>query len=441
MTGRHRTSHALAMRSGALGDPVPRLLKTARVLMSSTMASALLGFGFWVFSARLCSRATLGEDAALITLLLGVGSVTDLNLNASLPKLLPQTRRKRRLVGVSYAITGPIGILAGLVIVLVAVMYPGPLGFLARDRMLLVILPIATAMWTWFSLQDSVLAAIGRARLVLVVNVTYGIAKIVTLLLLARTGVEHAVYLAWVLPAVVATLAVAVYLFFHALSDRLPPNGPAGGGRTSARRFLAADYAALLLHEAAPIWLQFYVVQIAGGRGNAALSVPLNMVLIVDSLYVGVAVSLTVEGASAPGSVNTITRSAVRRLGPLLLLAVGAGVAVAPIVLWPFGGAYAAHGTGILRILLLACIPQAVIALQSVLWRLDGLTHRTCALQAVFLAVLVVSAVFLVPMRGPYGGATAWLLAQALPAALILPALYRRLVNRGRYATDIGVHP
>ena len=70
--------------------------------------------------------------------------------------------------------------------------------------------------------------------------------------------------------------------------------------------------------------------------------------------------SLFAEGRTGPTRWNAMARSAIRIIGAILLPGLVVILAVGGTLLSAFGPAYAHHGVGLLRIAVLASIPDAV---------------------------------------------------------------------------------
>ncbi|WP_322778430.1 hypothetical protein [Frankia sp. Cas4] len=408
------------------------LVRTANALMTTTVATSALGVAFWVIAARLCPPAQIGRDTVLVVVMQTIGAVADLNLNATLPRLLPITPGRRRMVGLSFGLGGTAALMIGGAVVLVGPAVSRGLGFLHADPGLEVLFPVAAALWTLFALQDSVLATVGRAGWVPVENTVFGLAKILLLIILTRMGSSHAVFLAWVLPMAALTVPIGSWLLRRGLVDgpRSRTRRPDKPARSALLRFLAWDYGALLAAQTGVVAVPLGVLAWCGDDANASFSVGFTIVLAVESLVLSVGLSLTIQAASAVDTATALTRSALRRFGPGLLAGVALAVIAAPLLLAPYGRTYVNGGTTALRLLLVASIPQAAVTLRCVLWRLDGLSRRSCAIQVMSLFVLFLTLFPLTRWWGTTGAASAWLAAHSVGALLVAPGLARRITAR-----------
>jgi len=94
-----------------------------------------------------------------------------------------------------------------------------------------------------------------------------------------------------------------------------------------------------------------------------------GLVSIVTS---SVSMSLFVEGVHRPDEIGAVARSATRIIGALLVPGLLAILAVGGTLLSTFGPAYADHGIGLLRITVLASIPDAVTCVYGNVIRAQG---------------------------------------------------------------------
>jgi O-antigen/teichoic acid export membrane protein len=102
--------------------------------------------------------------------------------------------------------------------------------------------------------------------------------------------------------------------------------------------------------------------------------------------------SLFAEGMHRPDEVDTMSRSAIRIIGAILLPGLVAILAVGGTLLTAFGPAYADHAVGLLRITVLASIPDAVTNVYVGVLRVQGrLTAAALLMLAIGLGTLVIS--------------------------------------------------
>lgn len=162
-----------------LRDPLTR---GAYSLMLNSVLTALAGLGCWMAAARLRTPHQVGQDGALVTAMVTLASVCQLNIANALTRFLPRagTRTRRWIVG-GYAIAGGVTTAGALAFVLAAPALSHQLAFLRSDRLLAVAFVAASGLWTTFALQDAVLIALRRAPWIPLENALFGLMKLALL--------------------------------------------------------------------------------------------------------------------------------------------------------------------------------------------------------------------------------------------------------------------
>jgi O-antigen/teichoic acid export membrane protein len=139
-----------------------------------------------------------------------------------------------------------------------------------------------------------------------------------------------------------------------------------------------------------------------------------------------------VEGAFIRCKLAITTRKSARHSARVLLPLAIALFLMAPYVLRIFGGAYAANGTTLLRLLAAGLVPSSVCilawGLARVLDRVRMLIVSQCSMAVLMLGLTAL----LVPHLGIEGVGWAWLLSQTAIAAVLLVTELRPALMNGR---------
>lgn len=411
----------LALRVRAhLREP---LFRGAYAMIASTVLTAVLGIAFWAVAARTSSPAVVGRDAALISSMIALSAICQLNLVDALVRLLPGVRHRDRArrIAAAYGAAACAGLLGATAFVLIA---PG----LSFEPWLAIAFVVATAVWGLFVLQDAVLTALRRATWLPAENAGFSVTKIALLAGLAAVGTGHEVFLAWVLPLALFVPLVNLLLWARVLrpAARTAPDAAAArtalqGGRL--RRFMAADYAGFVLGQGAITLLPLIVVAQLGEAQTAFFYMPFTLIVAFDLLFYNVTTSMTVEGAYDEARAATLVRTVVRRFLAIQVPIALAIVVTAPLLLAPFGGEYVEHGSATLRLLACASIARAVCHLFIALARLRGRGGAILAAQGTIFAVVGAAALALAGPLGLEGVALAWLAGNGVVALAVAPLL------------------
>jgi O-antigen/teichoic acid export membrane protein len=112
------------LASGVVGEPGPAarsLLRGAYSLAANTALTSALGFVFWVLAARLFSDVEVGRDTVLISAMLELSTICQLNLVNGIVRFLPGLGDVApRILALAYLATGAVAIALGASFVLVA---------------------------------------------------------------------------------------------------------------------------------------------------------------------------------------------------------------------------------------------------------------------------------------------------------------------------------
>jgi O-antigen/teichoic acid export membrane protein len=409
-----------------LADP---LFRNAYALIGSTAVTTGLGLGYWVLAARVYTPADVGRGSALISVMLLLAGVAQLNLMPALTRFLPRAGAATGgLVARAYLLGAVVGVVVGGgFAAATAWRWPGSaLGELLAGRAWLApLFAVSVATWAVFTLQDSVLTGLRRAVWVPVDNAAYGVAKIVLLVALAAALPGLGVFVSWAVPAMVSIAVVTGIVFRRAVPahvrETVAVAEPVDARRI--RRFVAGDYAGALFELAATRLLPLVVVAQAGAEAAGYFYVVWVIGTAMELVLHNFGASLTVEGALSQERLAAMVASVARRAAVLLVPVTLVALAAAETVLRVFGAGYAANGAGLLRLLALALLPRLVVVLVLTVARVRGRIGQVVVLQAAFAVLVVGLSLALVGPLGITGVGVAYLVASVAVAAGVLPGV------------------
>jgi len=407
------------------------LAVTAWALMANTVTTSALGVVFWGIASRLYSPEQLGEDAALVSAMILLSAVSQLNLSMGIPRLLPQVqdRRWRPVLG-AYALTAVVGsVVTGGFLVLAPRLSEG-FAFLSHDSALGAALVGAVVLWNIFALQDAVLTSARWAPAVPVENGLFGLLKIVVMVWLANSFISHGVFFAWLLAMAVLLLPVNGLIFGRVLPSKRGrrEQGSATalplGERRRIARYLATDYVAALLSQGSTALLPLLVIAVLGRADNAYFYVAFLIAAAAGALAHSLSTSIVTEGGHDESDLKSLARRSVGRYFTFVVPLVVVGIVAAPLLLRPFGPAYVAHGTTLLRLLLAGTLPQALVTLYLGVERVRARVKRVLAIEAATIVLVIVGALVGMRWNGLPGLGLAWLFAQVSVATVAAPRLW-----------------
>jgi O-antigen/teichoic acid export membrane protein len=437
-----RTGGRLPLRGWRGGDPLTR---TTAALATNTVVTSALGVVFWLVASHRYSASQVGADSALLSSLLLLSTLTELNFNTALPRLLPQVRRRSRAVALCYLATGSAGALAAGAFVLVAPHLTASLHFLVHDGWLVLSLIVGLAVYNVFAVQDAVLVAAQRAEVVPVENAVFGVVKLVLMILLVGHLAGHGIFISWILAGMLLVIPINALLFGSVLKQ---PGSAVGTqsylpleGRRKLVRYLAHDWAAGLLGQGTGALLPLIVLAVLGRAVTGYFYIAFIVVTAVTSFSQSFSTSLLVEAAHDEPALDRLTRRTIIRYATVVIPALVVAVVIAPLALRVFGAEYSRQAGEVFRILLVATIPQAAVAIAMSVERIRGRAERVLQYQAVSAVAALALVIPLIHLDGLAGVGWAWLIAQLLAALLVIPTLRSALVQRPLPAPPVESGP
>lgn len=405
-------------QSGLLSDPLAR---NGLALVSSAALSSILGLAYWVFAARLYSAQVLGINAVMISSMITLANLGQLNLGNFLTRTLAGTGSKAgHIVFISYLLALGSGAVFGIGFILVSRWLAPELSNAFSSPWVAAGYALCIVVWTIFNLQDSVLAGLRQSVWVPVENGLFSVAKLVLLAVFHDTPFEEfGPLLAWILPTFLLVPIVSILVALRFVPETAKTPATLQPKIREIAGMMGWDYLATIAMMiglgAAPI----LVLQMVGPSAAAGYSITWAITYSIYLVARSFGISMMAEAAADPTKRKSLAaRSLVLVAGLLMLVAVGI-VVLAPYVLLVFGKDYANENVTLLRLLALSAIPWGLTTIYVALARSAGKTGRIAAIQIATVGLFfLVTAVF-APVYGVIGIGVAWLASHSLVLASI----------------------
>jgi O-antigen/teichoic acid export membrane protein len=416
------------------------LARNSVLIMASTVGTSGLGYLYWMVAARELPRPAIGTATALISAATVVSMVANLGIGHMFIQRLPEARTAAwsRIVSAGLLLGCTATAAASIAAALVLPRVVGNFTFLAGADGVVALALTAVAL-TASMLLDYVFVAHRASQGMLWRNLALAAGKVAALAALTAAGLASAaaVVLAWTVPS----LLVSACTLRWNLSRLRPGWRPTGAGLGDELRHVRGSMTGhhlVNLAQAGPsALLPVLVTAHLGAAENAHFYVAWMTASVLFMVSPAVASALYAERTNANARSASLPRAAL-----VVLVVIG----LPAIVLFLAGGwilalfspAYAAAGGLLLKILVLAAIPDAITNLAVAHWRSHGALRRCLRLNLV-MAVTCLGLTWLwLPAMGIEAAGLAWLIGQALGAVLVAAhAGYARLCRRStpRYAS------
>jgi O-antigen/teichoic acid export membrane protein len=430
------------------------LIRNSLFLMASTVMTAGLGYIFWVLAAHIFTSRQVGLASAVISLCSTAALLTYVGSAAILIERLPANEHSSEwttiLVRVCLVTAGVTSVATAAAVPVLLVSKDYRLFFSTSSAILLVVL--GAAAWTLVNLFGSAFIAARRAGRLLSIQTLVSTAKLLFMLPLAAAGAGAiGVVEAWVASAVLGVGVGAAWLIPRMGLGRPPRlrtrRRPAAtpdfrlrqSRRPRHRRNFAPPSAGSVLHllgqhmtsvggAVTPMILPVLVVLRLGVTLNAYFYITWMMGSAFFMVSPSVAQAVFAEGVRARSDLRRVVAKALRVIAIILAPAMVAMIVGGKLILGLFGAPYAAAGYGLLILLAISALPDAVSNVAVAVCRVTQRLGYSTALNLGMLLLTVVTAWILMPQLGIAGVGVAWLGSQTIGAVASLPA-YIQLRN------------
>lgn len=411
-------------------------------LMTGTILTSALGLVFWIVAANLYDTADFGVATTAIYTMMMLADVAALGLRSGLVRYLPLSGRATGrtiawgygLAAVSAGLTG-IGFLVGLDI------WAPDLDELTSTVLTFSFFALATACWALFNLQDAVLVSLRKAPWVPIENGIFGLLKIALLFPFADWSPGLGIFWAWTLPVFPIVVAINVLVGRHMRTRGSAgvDGGPERDGPPLREMlsFSLADWLSSIARLAAFVAIPLMVLASEGKVMAGYFNVAWIITFTVFTLSINAAHALLAENSHEQHQEqrNTV-QAGLLSLGLTLPIAV-VGVVGAPLLLLVYGADFSDNASSVLRILLIAAIPNVVHQIYVGRLRSQGRMAAVITLETVLSITVIGLSWVLLSRYGLVGVGLAWLIGLSILASY---AIGREWTSLRRTEVDSAAH-
>lgn len=408
------------------------LYRNGYALILSSTATSALGLLYWAIAARLYDANTVGINSAILSAMMFLSIVAQLNLGGMLVRYVPLAGgATARLIRVAYIASVVAAVLVCAVFLVGLEIWSPSLRVLGQNPFLMVGFILATVMWCIFALQDSALTALRQSVWVPVENIVFAALKIVLLVAGARLLTGYGIFASWIIPVGLALIPINWFLFTHFIPAhvRTTKERAVPIERGDLVKYIGGNYVGAIFFQASATLLPLIVIGQLGAAMNAYFYLPWTITTSLQMVALNMSTSFTVE-ASRDLSQRYVYGGRVlvhnlKILVPLVLVV----VVGAPYLLGFFGAEYARQGSTMLRLLALSVIPYSFVSLYVGLERVQNRVHHIAVVQAIRCIALLALAYWLLPQWGIVAAGVIWLAVESCVGGFLLVTRLRPLLH------------
>ena len=395
------------------------LYKNSFFLLLSSGIGSILGFVFWIVTARLFPASEVGTVSALIAAMALVAGFSRFGFGVGIIRFLSAEEDKTGMINSCLTIVALASLVVSLIFVAGLNFWSPALSFLHQDMPFLISFIVFSVAFSLTIMLNNTYIAFRRAEFFLFQSVIIGLSRI-ALPVLAVSAAAFGLFLSWGV-GLLLTIALGAFLFLPRLHRGYRP-------LPTIKKKIVKDigpysfmnYISMILANLPRYLLPLIIINVLGPETTAyfRMAWTISSVLFVI-IPIQVTASLLAEGAY----VRQKLRSNVIRAAGLILAIIIPGIAVTFLlgdkILLLFGAAYSENGFVLLRVLALSSIPIAFIEICLTIRQVQ-LRMKALILVYGLTAVLVLGAIYaLIPHYGLIGVGIGWTAGQTIVAVIM----------------------
>lgn len=397
------------------------LFRNGYALTLSSLGSSLIGMLYWVIAAHKYPPGIVGINSAVISAMMFVAGVAELNLMSALIRFIPTLGRStKRFVLVCYLAALSVSVIISYIFLVQLPAWSPALQFLGTDTKLAGWFIVSTAAWCIFVLQDSVLTGLRQATWVPVENIVYSLVKIVLMIVFAEMIPALGIFASWSIALIVSIVPTNFYIFFKMIPahESMELKQEVVEPRQIIR-FAAADYVGALAWLVSINLMPVIVTTVAGGAANAYFFLSWTIAYALYLVPNSMGSSLVVETAADPQSLGRTSRRVFINVLQMIVPAAAIAAVGAPIILRVFGRSYSTEASTLLRLLALSAIPFTINAVFVSVARTQRRVRAVAATLAPLSMTALILGYLLLRAVGIVGIGISWIVAQTIVAFIV----------------------
>ena len=412
------------------------LVRASIGVMSSTAATSLSGWLFWVIATHHWLTSQVGVSTSLIAAMTVISLIAAQPIATTLLARLPRSAHPLGIVSASCAFSSLIAVMLSATAI---VTLPASLSVV---RSVGVLIPFAVGCVTLAVgvVLDAAAVAARRPLTMVARNASFGFGKLAVLGLVV-VALPHAAGPRVVVAAWAATcVGTCCWAWFSlrtapsmAGSDSSPDQSGAWHGWRQLRRGLASQTLGSLGGSLPPQLLPIIVVGMLGSTDAGWFSVTWLLGGLCFMISPAVSQALLADASRDPDQIAAKTRLASYVSAAILAVPILIYLVASRPVLDLFGSKYAQHGHWLLVILAISSVPDLVTNIAVARYRVFERLRMAAVVNVSIAVVTIVGTVLLLHRYGIDGAGWAWTMGQLVGCAIFAIDVVS-LRNRARRA-------
>jgi len=403
------------------------LFNNSIYLISSTIATAFLGFIFWIVAARYYSAEEVGFGSTIVSLMMFLSYLTLLGFNISIIRYLPKANRKSDLINTTFTLIFIAGLAVTTVALLTIELWSPKLLFLRENIHYSIAFVIFTTVWALTIQMTSVFVAQRSSRFVLIKESVFGTVRIPIMIALAASG-SLGIFLGWGIGALIGFL-LGLTILIKYLPDYSPYITIKRNILQDSFNFSFWNYIATIFNAMPGTLLPVIITNILYAEMAAYFYMAWMIANILYAVPIQVSQSLFAEGANTPEMMRQNLKKATIFIYIIIIPAILFIFILGDFLLSLFGRQYAENGFLVLQLLSVAAIPYAMNLIFFSIERIRGRAKNVTFCYAVLALTTVLISGVLMKSIGLSGVGLAWIVGNAI-VLLIISVISRKEITK-----------
>lgn len=363
------------------------LYRNSIFLMANTAALAGFGFIFWVIAAHYYTTSEVGIAATLMSTSTLIMTLSLFGFDNSFIHFLPKSKKFNEQIDTGLSISIIISLFASAIYLLV-VRHMGisNLGFIDKTPAWIASFTAFMVINTLNNLTNCPFIAKRITHYILLINIGFGILRLLLLVLLARLGANGML----ISHALATTIALA--LTFIMMQKTMRYSFKFRIVKSEVKKmglFAVGNYFSNVFFILPSTLLPMIILSALGAKNSAYYYVASTIITALNIISLATSQSLLSEGSREDGSIRTHFIKSIKIVASLLLPTLIIVMALGKLILSLFGEQYSSGAYPLLLVLALACIPRAMNALLGTLARVKHLIRTLTWIYIIYSAVII----------------------------------------------------
>ena len=403
------------------------LYRNSIYLMSSTAVMTIIGFFFWIISARFYTSEQVGIGTTLISIITLVSGFSFLGLGTGLIRYLPTSNRKDKKINTAFTLVMIMSLVVSLIYLTFMKTFSPKLLFV-KENVFFAILFVVFALFTSLNnLSESVFVAYRSSKFILIKNTAFSITKLILPIFLIALG-GYGIFLSQGIAIIIAfAISTTILILVFKYKPKLIIDFDVVKKMT---RLSLGNYFAGLIVIAPTTIIPILITNILGAKFSAYFYMDMMIANVLYIIPTSTTTSLFAEGSYNEKELRMHLKKAIKIISIIIIPAILITFFFGDFFLLVFGREYSTEGFVLLRYLAASGI---FITINAIGVTIINIKHKIGLLILIcFINAAIILSISIILLRTNYFGVVGvgigWLTGQGI-TSLIYLGLFKKLLK------------